>query len=332
MRLFVCVCVCVFVSVRVRACVCVYVCVCVCVYACVRVCTYMYTIYLYLYMLYMYTYAQSYACIHVYIHLYTHTYSHTHMHTCNISIYIYNTRIYVYIHTNSQTDKVTILKHISGNRFAFGLANGTVGVYDFEKGALSRKWRVKSKHTLNAVAAFDMTGDGKLELVIGWSNGRIEVRNCTSGEVLAKDLLPNSIAAIVRADFRMDGRMQVVVVSVEGELRGYVQNLGVVRTDESRAEEQEQELISLQQTKTELLCELKNYEDNMRHMRTGQMKQGEGQLIMIPTDTEVTCQWQVDAENKRVNLRIATNNKTIVRAVVIFADQLFPGRTPPPES
>ena len=195
---------------------------------------------------------------------------------------------------SKQTDKVTFLRHIAGNRLAFGLANGTVGVYDYEKqGTLTRKWRVKSKHALNAVAVFDMTGAGKAELVIGWANGRVEVRNCASGEVLAKDTLPHQIAAIAKADFRLDGRMQVVVLSVEGELRGYIQNLGVVRSEESRAEDLEQELVALQQSKTELLCEIKNYEDNMRHMRTGQMKQGEGQLVMIPTDTDVTCQWQV---------------------------------------
>ena len=172
-----------------------------------------------------------------------------------------------------------------------------------------------------------MAGTQDLELVIGWSNGRVEVRNVSSGEVIAKDSLDHAIAAIFRADFRLDGRMQVIVLSVQGELRGYLKNLGVVRTDESRAQEQEQELIALQQSKIELQCELKNYEDNMRHMKTGQMKQGEGQLIMIPTDTEVNCQWQVDVENKSVNLRVATNNKTIVRAVVIFADQLFPGES-----
>ena len=228
---------------------------------------------------------------------------------------------------SKQTDKVTWLRHVAGNRFAFGLANGTVGVYDFEKGALIRKWRVKSKHALSAVAVFDMTGDGKKDLVIGWSNGKIEVRNSLSGEIIAKDSIDHTIAAILCADLRRDGRAQVIVVSVEGEVRGYVQNLGVVRTKEAHAEEVEQELIALQQTKTELLCELKNYEDNMRHMRTGQMKQGEGQLTMIPTDTEVTCQWQVDEANKCLNLRIATSNTTIVRAAVIFADQLFPGES-----
>jgi Bardet-Biedl syndrome 2 protein len=228
---------------------------------------------------------------------------------------------------SKQTDKVTFLRHVQGNRFVFGLANGTVGVYEYADGAITRKWRVKSKHALNALEVFDMTGAGKLELIIGWSNGRLEVRNSASGEVLAKDSMDHPIAALLRADLRQDGRTQIVAVSIEGELRGYLQNLGVVRTDESRAEELEQELVALQQTKTELLCELKNYEDNIRHMRTGQMKQGEGQLVMVPTDTGVSCQWQADTVNKRVNLRIETNNKAVVRAVVIFADQLFPGES-----
>ena len=59
---------------------------------------------------------------------------------------------------SKQTDKVTFLRHITGKSFAFGLANGTVGVYDYDKGVLTRKWRVKSKHALNAIAVFDMTG------------------------------------------------------------------------------------------------------------------------------------------------------------------------------
>ena len=40
-----------------------------------------------------------------------------------------------------------------------------------------------------------------------------------------------------------------------------------------REEEEEELVTSLNQTKQELLCEIKNYEDNMRHIKTGQMKQ-----------------------------------------------------------
>lgn len=50
----------------------------------------------------------------------------------------------------TQTDKVTALCHIEGNRFAYALANGTVGVYELtDTGELVRKWRVKSKHKVS---------------------------------------------------------------------------------------------------------------------------------------------------------------------------------------
>mmetsp|Transcript_9454 Transcript_9454/g.21644 ORF Transcript_9454/g.21644 Transcript_9454/m.21644 type:complete len:710 (+) Transcript_9454:98-2227(+) len=228
---------------------------------------------------------------------------------------------------STQTDKVVGLCHIKENRFVYALANGTVGMYEFKNKAITRKWRVKSKHKVCAIRAFDINGDNVLEIIIGWSNGRVEVRNVDSGEVLCKDTMDSPISAIMEADLRMDNRVQVIVCSNDGEVRGYVQSQGVVKTDESKAEEEEAALVALNQTKQELLCELQNYEDNVRHMKSGQMKQGEGQLVMVPVETDIKCQWRVDAEKKLVNLSVATNNDRVVRAVVIFADQLFPGES-----
>ncbi|KAH8059998.1 hypothetical protein JL722_4952 [Aureococcus anophagefferens] len=84
----------------------------------------------------------------------------------------------------TEADRVVALAGLDGGRFAFGLANGTIGVY---RGA-ERKWRVKSKHALVALAAHDVTGDGAFEIIAGWSTGALTV----------------------------------VGVSVDGELRGYV--------------------------------------------------------------------------------------------------------------
>ena len=68
------------------------------------------------------------------------------------------------------------------------------------------------------------------------------------------------------------------------------------------------------------------------------MKQGEGQLIMIPTDTDINCEWQVSPEfqslalincakvdktNKRLCLQVSTNNSSVVRGVIILADQVL---------
>ena len=38
---------------------------------------------------------------------------------------------------------------------------------------LERAWRVKSKHSVCAICAYDLDGDGVPELVSGWSNGRV---------------------------------------------------------------------------------------------------------------------------------------------------------------
>ena len=69
----------------------------------------------------------------------------------------------------AEADKVIGLAALDGTKFGYALANGTVGVY--EKG--TRAWRVKSKHTLTALCSHDLDGDGQLELISGWSNGRV---------------------------------------------------------------------------------------------------------------------------------------------------------------
>jgi hypothetical protein len=65
--------------------------------------------------------------------------------------------------------------------FAYGLANGTIGVYD----RLDRIWRVKSKHSVCALASFDLDGDGLPELVSGWNNGRVgEAGACVGSQLM----------------------------------------------------------------------------------------------------------------------------------------------------
>ena len=115
----------------------------------------------------------------------------------------------------AEAHTVSALAHVARGRFAYALGNGTVGMYDER----ARQWRVKSKYDATSVAAYDLDGDGLPELVSGWSNGKVEVRRAGGGEVVFRTHLAASSAALLRGDYRMDGRDMLLAVSVDGEAR-----------------------------------------------------------------------------------------------------------------
>lgn len=101
------------------------------------------------------------------------------------------------------------------NYFAYGLENGTIGVYRLlaitsreateptaadnlehnfndanQKQQVSlfgeRLWRHRSKQPIVALSLFDIDGDGQDELVVGQRNGRLEVRSPFTGQLITK--------------------------------------------------------------------------------------------------------------------------------------------------
>ncbi|TWW76158.1 Bardet-Biedl syndrome 2 protein -like protein [Takifugu flavidus] len=113
----------------------------------------------------------------------------------------------------TENETITSLCHMHGSRFGYALANGTVGVYDRS----SRYWRIKSKNHAMSIHAFDLNADGVVELITGWSNGKIDARSDRTGEVIFKDNLLSSVAGVVEGDYRLDGQQQLICTSVDGE-------------------------------------------------------------------------------------------------------------------
>lgn len=221
----------------------------------------------------------------------------------------------------SEADQFVGLCAIYGPKFGYALVNGTIGVYD----RLERIWRVKSKHSVCSVASYDLDGDGYPELISGWSNGRVEVRRADSGEVVYRDHLTCSVAAIMRADYRNDGMEQVVVCGVEGEVRGYLPvehdaapGAPAAAVAEADFAEQQQAIAELAQRKQELMYELASYQ-NMRQAE----KQPVDRSAIIAPDTRVDSYIAISKDSASCDLVLRTNNDAVIRGVVVFGEQIF---------
>ncbi|XP_062860242.1 Bardet-Biedl syndrome 2 protein homolog [Trichomycterus rosablanca] len=225
----------------------------------------------------------------------------------------------------TENETVTSLCHMHGSRFGYALANGTVGVYD----RTARYWRIKSKNHAVSIHAFDLNADGVVELITGWSNGKIDARSDRTGEVIFKDNFSSSVAGVVEGDYRMDGQTQLICTSVEGEVRGYLPASKEMKGNLMDASVEQDLIRELSQRKQNLLLELRNYEENAKAVPG--VSDGEPHMGVIPANTQLQTALSVRAatESQRAHLElsISTPNETIIRAVLIFAEGIFEGES-----
>ncbi|KAF5890839.1 Bardet-Biedl syndrome 2 protein, partial [Clarias magur] len=225
----------------------------------------------------------------------------------------------------AENETVMSLCHMHGSRFGYALANGTVGVYD----RTARYWRIKSKNHAMSIHAFDLNGDGVVELITGWSNGKIDARSDRTGEVIFKDNFSSSVAGVVEADYRMDGQVQLICTSVEGEVRGYLPASKEMKGNLMDASVEQDLVRELSQRKQNLLLELRNYEENNKVVPG--VSDGETLMGVIPANTQLQTALSVraatESQRAHIELSISTPNETIIRAVLIFAEGIFEGES-----
>ncbi|PNI63890.1 BBS2 isoform 4 [Pan troglodytes] len=227
----------------------------------------------------------------------------------------------------TETEIVTSLCPMYGSRFGYALSNGTVGVYD----KTSRYWRIKSKNHAMSIHAFDLNSDGVNELITGWSNGKVDARSDRTGEVIFKDNFSSAIAGVVEGDYRMDGHIQLICCSVDGEIRGYLPGTAEMRGNLMDTSAEQDLIRELSQKKQNLLLELRNYEENTKAELASPLNEADGHRGIIPANTRLHTTLSVSLGNEtqtaHTELRISTSNDTIIRAVLIFAEGIFTGES-----
>uniref|UniRef100_A0A8C7PY86 Bardet-Biedl syndrome 2 protein homolog n=1 Tax=Oncorhynchus mykiss TaxID=8022 RepID=A0A8C7PY86_ONCMY len=211
------------------------------------------------------------------------------------------------------------------NVFGYALANGTVGVYD----RTARYWRIKSKNHAMSIHAFDLNADGVVELITGWSNGKIDARSDRTGEVIFKDNFSSSVAGVVEGDYRMDGQIQLICTSVEGEVRGYLPASKEMKGNLMDSSVEQDLIRELSQRRQNLLLELRNYEENAKAVPGASER--DTQMGVIPANTQLQTVLSVraatESQRSHIELSISTPNETIIRAVLIFAEGIFEGES-----
>jgi len=138
------------------------------------------------------------------------------------------------IYSISESDRVTHLHALGdGDCFAYGLSNGTIGVY----AGNTKLWRAQHKERVTAMAAYDVSDDPTqplLALVVGYSSGLVEARKKETGKVLWSSFVVDSasssdgdaVAGIACGNLRghcgAKGRPQLITVSTKGVLSAFI--------------------------------------------------------------------------------------------------------------
>ncbi|KAL4151933.1 hypothetical protein PRNP1_008869 [Phytophthora ramorum] len=228
----------------------------------------------------------------------------------------------------TETSRVLALAAIKKQMFGYALQNGTVGVY---KGK-HRAWRVKSKNIPTAIHSFDIDGDGEKEIVMGWSNGKFESRKLANGEAVHKEVLPSPVAALVTADYRMDGKEEIICCSADGEIRGYFTATGDFPAPGSsntaandRASQEEKEVAKLSKHRAALQLEIKVLEAN----QAGGSGATAGKGLRIRADTNIKVRSLASKTATSFELEVSTENDAVIKMVVVFESEagIFEGES-----
>jgi Ciliary BBSome complex subunit 2, C-terminal len=142
------------------------------------------------------------------------------------------------------------------------------------------------------------------------------VRKLENGETVFKETMGSAVASIVRADYRLDGKEEIMICAESGEVRGYLpadaELIAMTESGVQKAHDEDQKALQeLQQGKTDLLNELAHLERRMASLKTGDVLPG-----ALPLGTNLTYSLVPDIEGACVQLRIEVSTEAQIANII----------------
>lgn len=196
--------------------------------------------------------------------------------------------------------------------FGFALRNGSYGVYE----GRTLLWKEKDKEGI--VGMSTIYGEKRNGVVIGFRNGKVEVRDNLTGQKYYQCQMDGQISSLLRSKFVGYDVDQVLVVLRNGEVYGYDISWdlgGDVIISDPRVNKVNK-VNQLREKKNILTSKLQNIKD----FEAGGVTKTKQ---LIPKDTSLTIGFKFNFKKKCPELVVNTQSTAVVRGVVVYGEKIF---------
>nr|CCC90926.1 putative intergrin alpha chain protein [Trypanosoma congolense IL3000] len=208
-------------------------------------------------------------------------------------------------------------------KFAYLSNSGTIGVYDRSE----RLLRVKKCERPVSAAFCDVDMDGVPELVVGWSDGHVEIRSGDgeSDTVLFRETFESPVSAVLADDYRQNGQPLPIICTADGTVRGlHLSDIEVNREDIVARRDDTLRFDALMLEKQTLEDELLNIKEQLSRRREGRTD-----LTMPCAGTTVEYSMQPNAQTGKLDVVFTvteTGCDTIIHSCILKSETIFPGK------
>ena len=238
----------------------------------------------------------------------------------------------------NENTKIINVAVIEGFKFVYALENGTVGL----RNSTDRLWKMKENGYVTAIVIDDFNKDNIYEILLGWSNGRIQLLAQEKGKILIEFDVQQPLSTILFGSLTSSEEDHLVALTQKGEVFGYKYceeldgdtETQFVSKDKGVSPQDLQRYNLLLKEKRELIEKLEDIAiKNSNKSKVNSPKDD----IVLPKNTEVKIDLQSNNDNKCADLIIESSPEgTVIQSVIIMSEQLYQGESyvhfPPTET